>query len=204
MSTMETHREKRRKHPSRRLIENNAATPELSSHRDSIASAQIQSALAVADTQAAQRSLTPARTPSESAVGRNQGQADQVSANRCLDSSGSIGPGPSQDSQPTTAIISRPGSIASSDSEESICAVTKKKKKKRVTRKRKRSTSDPTEVDENGMYKDVHVMEITSGDESDDKPKNKRNPTADIDKFFEPTKHIKGEKRGRRQCRACA
>lgn len=54
------------------------------------------------------------------------------------------------------------------------------------------------------MYKDVNIMEISSDDQSDSQPKNKRNPTADIEQFFEPARHVKGDKRGRRRCKACA
>jgi hypothetical protein len=53
------------------------------------------------------------------------------------------------------------------------------------------------------MYKDVNVMEISSDDQSNSQPKNKRNPTTDIEQFFEPAKHVKGDKRGRCQCKAC-
>jgi hypothetical protein len=54
------------------------------------------------------------------------------------------------------------------------------------------------------MYKDVNVMEISSDDQSDTRPKNKRNPTADIEHFFEPARLVKADKRGRRRCKACA
>ena len=54
------------------------------------------------------------------------------------------------------------------------------------------------------MYKDVDIMQISSDDQSDSRPKNKRNPTADIEQFFEPARHVKGGKRGRRRCKACA
>ena len=53
------------------------------------------------------------------------------------------------------------------------------------------------------MYKDVNIMEISSDDQSDSRPKNKRNPTADIEQFFEPARHVKGDKRGQHQCKAC-
>ena len=59
------------------------------------------------------------------------------------------------------------------------------------------------ETDENGMYKDVNVMEIGSDDQSNPQPKNKKNPTTDIEQFFKPAKHVKGDKRGWRQCKAC-
>jgi hypothetical protein len=64
-------------------------------------------------------------------------------------------------------------------------------------------TSHPPETDENRMYKDVNIMEISSDDQSDSRPK-KRNPTADIEQFFEPSTHVKGDRRGRRRCKACA
>ena len=46
------------------------------------------------------------------------------------------------------------------------------------------------------MYKDVNIMEISSDDQSNSQPKNKRNPTADIEQFFEPARHVKGDKQG--------
>jgi hypothetical protein len=54
------------------------------------------------------------------------------------------------------------------------------------------------------MYRDVDVMEISSDDECNSWPKNKGNPTADIEYFFEAARYLKGEKRGRRRCKACA
>jgi hypothetical protein len=59
------------------------------------------------------------------------------------------------------------------------------------------------EKDENGMYIDVDVLDIDT-DAPSDSEKKKKNPTADIDQFFEAIGRIKGEKRGRRRCKSCA
>jgi hypothetical protein len=66
-------------------------------------------------------------------------------------------------------------------------------------------TQDTAQTDENGMYRDVNVIDIDDDSDSPDpEKKNKnRNATADIDHFFEPVKHFKGDKRGRRQCKSC-
>jgi hypothetical protein len=61
-------------------------------------------------------------------------------------------------------------------------------------------------TDENGMYQDVIVLDIDSDStdpENNNKNKNK-NPKADTKHFFEPAKHIKGDKKGRRLCKTCA
>jgi hypothetical protein len=50
------------------------------------------------------------------------------------------------------------------------------------------------------MHKDVHVMDIDSETE---KPKEKRNATADIKQFFKPMPHVPGEKSGRSRCESC-
>jgi hypothetical protein len=62
---------------------------------------------------------------------------------------------------------------------------------------------DTAQIDENGMYQDVNVMEIDS-DSTDPEKKNKnKNAKADINHFFELVKHIKGDKRGWRRCKSC-
>jgi hypothetical protein len=53
------------------------------------------------------------------------------------------------------------------------------------------------------MYEDVVVLDIDS-DSTDPENKNKKNPKADIEHFFEPAKHVKGDKKGRRLCKTCA
>ena len=40
------------------------------------------------------------------------------------------------------------------------------------------------------MYKDVIVMEISSDNQNNSLPK-RRNPTADIEQFFKPVRHVK-------------
>lgn len=67
-------------------------------------------------------------------------------------------------------------------------------------------TNDAPQTDENGMYKDVNVIDIDSDTPSDRDTvkKNKKNPTADLDHFFEAAQRAKGDKRGRRQCKLCA
>jgi hypothetical protein len=198
-------REKRKKQPSRRLTENNAAIPELSSHRESVA-VHAQATAPTAEAPDPPSASTP------STVSPNQGQPNQ---DVCDLRSESDRPGPSQ---PTAATGSRSNSTMtlsssseSSDSEDSMHAAAKKKKKKpikRSKRKRRRRTSgESNAIDENGMYKDVEVMEISSGEKSEIEgpgAKNKKNPTADIDQFFDSGTFVKGEKRGRRRCKACA
>jgi hypothetical protein len=196
-------RGKRQKNPSRRLTENNAAIPELSSHRDSVALAAAQRALATTEAQDPPPSTSSTTSP-------NCGRPNQDSGGLCLERAVLGVPQPSQESQPTAVTGSRSNSTAlphsSSDSDGSTRAIAEKKKKKQLKRKRAETTSG-TEMDTDGMYKDIDVMEISSGDESGPELKNKRNPTADIDNFFDParyTKGSKGDKQGRRQCRACA
>jgi hypothetical protein len=53
------------------------------------------------------------------------------------------------------------------------------------------------------MYNDVNVIDIDSDTPSDTMKKNRKNPTADLDQFFEAVRHMKGDKRGRRRCKLC-
>jgi hypothetical protein len=55
-------------------------------------------------------------------------------------------------------------------------------------------------LDKDGMHKDMHVMDIDSKTE---KPKEKRNATADIKQFFKPMPHVPGDKSGRSRCESC-
>jgi hypothetical protein len=65
--------------------------------------------------------------------------------------------------------------------------------------------SDVPQIDGNGMYNDVNVMEIDTDTPSEtEKTKNKKNHMADLEQFFEPARHMKGDKRGRRRCKICA
>lgn len=60
---------------------------------------------------------------------------------------------------------------------------------------------DTAQMDEHEMYCDVNIMEIDSNSESQADPakKNKnKDPMADIDHFFNPVKHLNGDKH--RQC----
>lgn len=52
-----------------------------------------------------------------------------------------------------------------------------------------------------GMHADVHIMDID--DSESDKPKEKRDPTADIKHFFKPMAHTPGSKSGQSRCNAC-
>ena len=55
------------------------------------------------------------------------------------------------------------------------------------------------------MYNNVNVMEIDSDSSSETKKlKNKKNQTADLDRFFEQVRHMKGDKRVQRQCKIFA
>ena len=63
-------------------------------------------------------------------------------------------------------------------------------------------------VDENGMLDDVVVLEL-SDDNGEDKPKpgikipKNKNPTADIEEFWEPVPRCKGDATARRRCLCC-
>ena len=59
------------------------------------------------------------------------------------------------------------------------------------------------QTDENGMYKDVNVMDIDSDTPSNTMKKNKKNLTADLNQFFEAVKHMNGDKCGWCQCKLC-
>jgi len=52
------------------------------------------------------------------------------------------------------------------------------------------------------MHNDVNIIELES--EEEPQQKNKSNPTADIDEFWEKVPHRKGDKKGRRKCKSCA
>jgi hypothetical protein len=60
--------------------------------------------------------------------------------------------------------------------------------------------------DNEGMHRDVHVMDIDDSEtesQGTQRP-NKKNPTADVDEFFEKVPPQKGDKKGRRRCKCCA
>ena len=54
------------------------------------------------------------------------------------------------------------------------------------------SSRNVPEIDENGMYKDVNVLELDSNAPSSSE-KKKKNLTADIEHFFEALAHLKGD-----------
>jgi hypothetical protein len=55
------------------------------------------------------------------------------------------------------------------------------------------------------MYQDVNVVDVNSDSEPNLEKKNKnKNSKADIEHFFTPIKHIKGDKQGRHLCKTCA
>lgn len=59
--------------------------------------------------------------------------------------------------------------------------------------------------DNEGMHHDVHYMDIgdsESESQGTQRP-NKKNPTADVDEFFEKVPHQKGDNKGRRRCKSC-
>ena len=53
------------------------------------------------------------------------------------------------------------------------------------------------------MHEDVQVIDIES-DTEDTGRRNKSNPTADIDEFWEKVPHKKGDNKGHRKCLTCA
>ena len=63
-------------------------------------------------------------------------------------------------------------------------------------------------VDENGMIDDVVVLKLSDND-SEDKPKagikimKNKNPTADIEEFWEPVPRRKGDATARCRCLCC-
>jgi hypothetical protein len=63
--------------------------------------------------------------------------------------------------------------------------------------------SNGPQTDENGMYKDVNVIDINSDTPNDTVKKNKKNLTADLDQFFKAVWHIKNDKHGQCQCKLC-
>jgi hypothetical protein len=52
------------------------------------------------------------------------------------------------------------------------------------------------------MHADVNVIELES--EEEPQRKNKANPTADIDEFWERVPHSNGVRKGRRRCTTCS
>jgi len=55
------------------------------------------------------------------------------------------------------------------------------------------------------MHCDVHVMDIEdskSESQGAQRP-NKKNPTTDVDEFFEKISHQKGDKKGHQRCKSC-
>ena len=67
--------------------------------------------------------------------------------------------------------------------------------------------SDDSQMDAEGMYKDVRVLEISDDENDGKKSKNRRSEaTKDIEEFF-PVYHkpngSKNEKKGRRECKTC-
>jgi hypothetical protein len=63
-------------------------------------------------------------------------------------------------------------------------------------------------TDENGMLNDVVVLELSDNDGEDGSqkgikiPKNKK-PTADIEEFWEPVPHRKGDTTAHHRCLCC-
>jgi hypothetical protein len=61
-----------------------------------------------------------------------------------------------------------------------------------------KATNDNEDVDENGMYKDINVIDIDQDDSSD---KKKIDPTADVKHFF--TEPFSCEGHGKKKQRKC-
>jgi hypothetical protein len=57
-------------------------------------------------------------------------------------------------------------------------------------------------IDNSGMHEDVHIQEISSGDETPT-TLNKTQPTADVKHFFIPALKVKGETKAYAQCISC-
>src|SRR5271156_2680397 len=55
------------------------------------------------------------------------------------------------------------------------------------------------------MHHDVHVMDIEDSESESQGAEcpNNKNPTADVDEFFEKVPHQKGDKKGGRRCKSC-
>lgn len=218
--------------PSSRLTAaSNAAQPALSSHRESIAQAQRVRAAAEAETQraraVAEAQITLSIPPTPSCLFITPSLTITPPAPACgqsvdLDNHSISG------SPPITPTTSQAGSIPSStdppsESEKdpdrpSTTALTKGKNKRKKNSGGVLPThcskftfllilhsgaGDTAQTDKNGMYRDVEVMEIDSDSPDADMKSKNKNAKADINHFFEPVKHFKGDRRGRRQCKSC-
>ncbi|KAI0296900.1 hypothetical protein BC826DRAFT_967926 [Russula brevipes] len=193
------------RNPSTRLTaDNNAAQPALPSHRKSVAITQAQQALATAAAEAKQclaaPSVTVATTDAANQPNRDGDHLDSVT-----------GPSKSPLPTPTTTspAVSQPGSVPPpatappSESENELNGQSTTVPRKGKKQKWHDSAGETASTDKNGMYEDVVVLDIDS-DSTDPENKNKRNPKADIEHFFEPAKLVKGDKKGRQLCKTCA
>jgi hypothetical protein len=197
MSTIRS-RDKRTLNPSSRLTsDSNVATPLLLSHRQSIAHAQAQKAHATKEAETA--NPNPAATTDLAGPSVPLARVTPTSTQSPATSQ----PG---SAQPTSAI---PSESENETNDQSTTAAGKGE----IKRKRHDiigefqdhcdSASAQRSTDKDGMYQDVVVLDIDS-DLTDPENKNKnKNPKADIDHFFEPAKHVKGDKKGRRLCKTC-
>lgn len=59
------------------------------------------------------------------------------------------------------------------------------------------------DIDSEGMHRDVHVTEISSGDEDEGHNKKNKDPTADLKHFFKDAPRLPGSKKARVQCESC-
>jgi hypothetical protein len=207
MSTVTT-RERRPLNPSSRLTAaSNAAEPALSSHRESVAQAQRARAAAEVQNNGLVTPTLLTTTPVLTHV--NLDVDDQPRSN-----AGSL--------RITPATSSVPPSTAppSEDNSDKPSATAAKKGKRKQKRRRNSSGGvyqtdllisllilnsgiDDTQTDENGMYRDVNIMDIDSDSTDPETKKKNKNAKADIDHFFGPVKHVKGDKCGRRRCKSC-
>lgn len=203
-------REKRSLIPSSRLTsDSNVAEPLIHSHRESIAYAQAQKARAAKEAEETEtEQLVPNPVALDSAGSSlSVRQVTPIAASPATSKPGSVLPTASSPSENEDEL----------NDQSTMAARTGKKRKRHDTTgesfgigpsaKNNSLAHDAGEtalVDEDGMYRDVVVLDIDS-DSTDPENKNKnKNPTADIEHFFTPTKHVKGDKKGRRQCKTCA
>ena len=194
--------------PTAKLIDANNVQPfVLSAHRDSVAAAHAHRAQVTApESDFSNVSSNPLNPATATVAAPSIPTASSVSPN--------ITPPVSNKRLPSASVVNE-----DDDEEENSDSPPVKT---RPSKKRKRACEEglfhllvlnshlpqylaDDECNKDSMHHDVHVMEIEN-DESDSqatKRPNKKNPTADVEEFFEKVPHQKGDKKGRRRCISC-
>ena len=216
MSTERAPRDRRPPNPPSCLTANsNAMQPALTSHCVSVAQAQAKRAA-----EAAQIALLISAQVHDVTVDRPPEQPEQD--DDWLEAPSLPLITPTTTSQTSTILPSDPDDSEDSDHASTVAKKNSKQKQKCIRKPLGvwlihqisyssnnttiliTDTSDAPQTDGNGIYKDVNVMDIDSDTPSNTVPKNKKNPTEDINQFFEAVQHMKGDKCGWRRCKLCA